>query len=239
MKQQMNYSTVPCCLFWLILSAFMNGCTDKRSDITRAADTATESAGIPEGGFQKNRRDDSVGTFFRLPADITYDSLAPAKPFPYWEYRIQFSGDYVVLGSGGRFPHEFFRFEKVRTQNGFMSWYENVYSPEYIAVNDGSRNKVWDTKDELRLFLGRIDNIHEAMLVARLYGFIPNEKNRESGVYAVDGSGYVLFLAKEINDSPQTTMHRFRVHVNFDGTIESTEIGLQEPPGDSLLQGRQ
>lgn len=161
--------------------------------------------------------------------DLRYDSLVPYKPVPYWECRLQFSFDYAVLGSGGTQPDPFFRFHKVRTPRGVLSGCLPASCVEYVVVHDQNSNQLWDTEDGLRQFLGPINNIHEAMLLARLSGFSLEQMGTMPSTYVQDSSGYILLLSRLIKDCPRT-LHRFQVQISKEGEMQITDLGLQEPP---------
>jgi hypothetical protein len=98
-----------------------------------------------------------------------------------------------------------------------------------MVAHDQNHNQLWDTKDQLRRFLGTIDNIHEAMLLARLSGFGLEPLGTKPPTYAQDSSGFSLFLTKLVKDCPRT-LHRFQVKVSKEGAVQAKDLGRQEPP---------
>lgn len=161
--------------------------------------------------------------------DIRYDSLVPYRPIRYWEYRLQFSADYAVLGSSGLYPDRFFRFDQIRTRRGFLAGCQPALCVEYVVAHDQLQNQLWETEERLRQFLGRVDNIHEAMLLARLSGFSLAQLGTKPATYARERGEFLLFLTKQVKECPRT-LHRFQVKVSEEGDIKITNLGLQEPP---------
>ena len=79
------------------------------------------------------------------------------------------------------------------------------------------------TEDEFRTFLGNIDNVEEAMLLARTYGYLLNDENGANEYRKVE-NGFELHLAK-FHDFPKS-MEVVELRIGNDGTIKTTSLGI-------------
>ena len=111
---------------------------------------------------------------------IGWHNVLPAVPTDYWELRS--SSDHKVSLTVGdkcskaQNPQACTReFDTLRVDRGFgnpICRDAYVYPCEqYIVSNHGNDNRVWDTLDKLKEFLGAIDSKAEALLLAEGHGF--------------------------------------------------------------------
>jgi len=137
---------------------------------------------IPPGGDDVDRDplwpDIDLSLYQSYP--IGWHNVLPAVPTDYWELRS--SSDHKVSLTVGdkcskaQNPQACTReFDTLRVDRGFgnpICRDAYVYPCEqYIVSNHGNDNRVWDTLDKLKEFLGTIDSKAEALLLAEGHGF--------------------------------------------------------------------
>ena len=114
---------------------------------------------------------------------IDWNNVLPAMPTDYWELRSNFDTrtpivPSIIVGekcSKASNPKVCMtEFDALRADSGFGSVICGgiIYScQQYIVSNLGNENRLWDTLDKLKEFLGTIDSKTEALLLAEGHGF--------------------------------------------------------------------
>ena len=104
-----------------------------------------------------------------------WNNIHPATTTDYWELRSNVDhsisiavGDKCLMASNLQDCTT--EFDAIRTDSGFGNVIDSG-TRRYIVSNLGNDNRVWDTLDKLKEFLGMIDSKEEAILLAQGHGF--------------------------------------------------------------------
>jgi hypothetical protein len=138
----------------------------------------------PEKGFVKI-------DFDPFDRDKMIQQIKPDKEYAYWEYgRIGMTGDSATRTVGD------LSFRKIinKPTQGFFVECLPGYCASYIAFVDSSKVKYVTTDKELRAFIGKIDNLGEALIVSKTYDLWFDSKDKRGGSYKETENGYELYL---------------------------------------------
>jgi len=78
---------------------------------------------------------------------------------------------------------------------------ENCFS--YVLACDKGRTQYFSDEQQLRNFIGSVDNLPEAILIANTYGYIMDTGNTLSSSYKIDEKHVSLYLTKLTVNSTQ------------------------------------
>ncbi len=155
--------------------------------------------------------------------------LNPNKNYEYWQYATYYQNSsetkYNVLKQGGDTLQRMKINEKInpiKTVGIFQGGHPNMRCNYVIYIENKKINYI-KTEDEFRTFLGNIDNVEEAMLLARTYGYLLNDENGANEYRKVE-NGFVLHLAK-FHDFPKS-MEVVELRIGNDGTIKTKSLGI-------------
>ncbi|WP_298309128.1 hypothetical protein [Flavobacterium sp.] len=165
----------------------------------------------------KNNYLDSLGT-----------KINPNKNYDYWQYATYYQNSietkYNVLKQGGDTLLRIKINEKInpiKTVGIFQGGHPN-YRCNYAITIENRKVKYVKSEDEFRTFLGNIDNLEEAILLARTYGYLLGSELNESE-YRKIGTGFELHLVK-YHDYPRS-LESVELKIGYDGTIKTKSLG--------------
>lgn len=157
------------------------------------------------------------------------DSLAkkinPNRKYQYWQYALYKSSmlKHTILNESGdtllrkKIDREF---DKINY--GIFKGGHPFFSCYYaITIENGKVNYI--TEEEFRGFLGTIDNLEEAMLLAETYGYSLDSDIRGSEYREVE-DGFELHLMKS-NDYP-LSKESFEVKISKNGIVKAKSRGI-------------
>ncbi len=189
------------------------------------------------GRYEMEKQTEKNSNFHKIIYNLRenyLDSLGkqiyPNKKFQYWQYATYHAGtdgkiEYTVLKQGGNLSLRKNINEKISPpysigifQGGHPSFRCNYVS----TINKGKVNYL-KTEEEFRDFLGTIDNLEEAMLLARTYGYLLDNDIKGSE-YAITKNGYVLHLMK-FHEFP-VRKESIEVEISKDGFIKTKSLGI-------------
>ena len=122
--------------------------------------------------------DVDMSNFSPLPAveNLDYSRVTPAQSHPYWELRYAFEGGApTILGAGGTLtrdqldPAQRAELDAARVPTGFALGCLPGHCYKYVAAVNGSVS-LYNTAPALAAFLGDIDSMEEAALMAHARG---------------------------------------------------------------------
>ncbi|WP_347219236.1 hypothetical protein [Chryseobacterium sp.] len=95
----------------------------------------------------------------------------------------------------------------------------------YITIFDNKNFRNIASEEELRSFIGYVDNIQEALLIANTYGFWFDQKDPVGGSFKQDGNFFYIYLAKF--ESCPVSKESFFIKLNRKtGAFESQTKGV-------------
>lgn len=183
-------------------------------------------------GCSSDMLDVDIDGFSPLPAleDLDYSRIAPAQSYQYWEVRWIMSGSSNrILGAGGTLSREELdsttvaELDNAHPPAGLAAGCQPALCYTFIATVNGAVSVIADRPGLLQ-FLGEIDSVEEAALVAHTYNLHWDAANRSTGFRAVSEGWEILALQLVRNCTPVQT-DRVYVLVRRDGAL--TELGRE------------
>lgn len=114
---------------------------------------------------------------------------------------------------------------KENIENGFFSECEPLGCFTYIIADFLGKKTVINTPKGLKKFIGRVDNLAEAILIARTYGFKIDVEDKRGGAYLIKKKYIKLFLA-QYNNCPFSSTSYF-IEINREsGEVKFSNQGL-------------
>ncbi|KMQ64195.1 hypothetical protein ACM39_16860 [Chryseobacterium sp. FH2] len=156
--------------------------------------------------------------------DYLYPFIVPDKKFEYWSVLQNNTDPDEAIIYESQMP-DFMTVNDPAPEKGFFQKClgENCFS--YIIACENSRSRYFSNEQQLRDFIGFVDNLSEAILVANTYGFTVDTSNKLSSSYKIDGKYIHLYLSKS-KDCP-ITKESFFITINREtGKLESKSNGI-------------
>jgi len=172
--------------------------------------------------------------FKKIPFDLKTnfrDTIAlkinPVEDYKYWAYvsfRQSISGGErtAIISQGG----DSLLRKNVNIKQktfGFFQGGHPSFTCNYIVALDGGKEKVIDTNEGFRAFLGTIDNLEEAVLLAISNGYWLDPDIRGSA-FRINNGNYEMHLLKFSSHPLQK--ESVEVIVNKNGTIKAKSLGV-------------
>lgn len=184
--------------------------------------------------------DENAKEFEKIDFDWTIDvienigrNLNPNQKYEYWA---------LLRSSNGGHEHVDILHEQGITENrnlidlsynqdGFIvRGHHATYAYHIIAVENGKVSKIKNTED-LKLFLGKIDTMEEALLLTQIREFGIDYCDERGGSYRKTNDGFEFYLMKSnstgslvILESLENT--QYLVSVNNSGIVNSKSCGV-------------
>ena len=185
----------------------------------------------------KVQKTERTSNFQKINYSLRYnyrDSLGkhinPNKNYQYWQYAAYHAGidgktKYTVLKQGGDLSLRKKINEKFNPDYsvGIFQGGHPSFRCNYISIIDNQKIIYLKTFEEFRDFLGTIDNLEEAMLLAETYGY-KLDNDIEGSEYKKVQNGYELHLAK-YNEFPRYK-EIVDIVINKDGFIKTKSLGI-------------
>ena len=170
----------------------------------------------PRSRFKKFPKDfDNVDSLIRF--------VTPGKNYTYWAFCQGPASEFnsIVVFSNGTKPDSI-KFKSART--GLFGGCEPIVCFNYIEYIDNGKVGYITTPAEFKEFLGSIDNLQEAVLLAKSQYYLDiDDKNRKGGSFILENGIYKLRLV--------------RYHLCPD-TKESIEVTIDRSDGNSKTLSR-
>ncbi|MCQ9636260.1 hypothetical protein MP477_14975 [Chryseobacterium sp. WG23] len=157
-------------------------------------------------------------------ADYLYPFIVPDKEYQYWRV-LSNDTDYekaVIYES--QMP-DFMTINEPVPEKGFFQKCIGNNCFSYILACKNERSVYFSSEQQLRDFIGSIDNLPEAILLAKTYGYLIDTKNRFTGSYKIEDRYISLYALQSkgcpvINESFLLTINRKT------GKIEAKSNGI-------------
>ena len=155
--------------------------------------------------------------------------IIPNNKYQYWQYATYNSSfsksKYTILKQGGNLSLREKINEKINPPyivGIFQGGHPNFRCNYISTVKDGKVNYI-KTEEEFRDFLGTIDNLEEALLLARTYGYRIGSDATQSEYIRLK-NGFILHLIK-YNEFP-VRIESVEVTISIDGFIKTKSLGI-------------
>lgn len=156
--------------------------------------------------------------------ELLYPFIVPDKKFDYWSVlRNNPDPDKAIIYES-QMPKLMTINDPVPEKGFFQKCLgENCFS--YIIACENSQSKYFSTEQQLRDFIGSVDNLPEAILMANTYGYTVDTTNKLSSSYKIEDKYISMYLSKfKINSE---TKESFLIKINRkNGKLESKSNGI-------------
>lgn len=155
------------------------------------------------------------------------DHIQPNKNYSYWEYVlctpdfhnsqteiIKKCGDTLIRNNYTFYTPEFGFFNECLPGSCF-SYIVYIENDEVLYVTD---------EVELKKFIGKIDNLEEAILISKIYDLWFDPKEKKAGSFKKTNNGFELYMMKY--DGCPETKESIKVEIDSLGNYKSKNNGV-------------
>ena len=147
--------------------------------------------------------------------EILYSQINPDSSYDYWEVNeagrlTTYKGDSSKYASLAKKYH--------CGREGFFVECMPMVCYSYIVAFKNGKPKLICTEKDLATFIGRIDNLEEAILIAKVNNYWYDEENKKGGAYIERKDDYLLYLL-DWSSNP-VTYKSVRAILNKSGRLE-------------------
>ncbi|MCF2219509.1 hypothetical protein H9Q08_09345 [Chryseobacterium sp. PS-8] len=143
--------------------------------------------------------------------ELLYPFIVPDKKYEYWSVlRNNPDPDKAIIYES-QMP-DLITLNDPAPEKGFFQKClgENCYS--YVLACEKSRSKYFSNEQQLREFIGFVDNLPEAILIANTFGYSVDSSNQLGSSYKTENQYISLYLSKSKNNSE--TKESFFIKIN-------------------------
>jgi hypothetical protein len=156
--------------------------------------------------------------------ELLYPFIVPDKKFAYWSVlRNNPDPDKAIIYES-QMP-KLMTINDPAPEKGFLQKClgENCFS--YIIACENSQSKYFSNEKQLRDFVGFVDNLPEAILIANTYGYTVDSTDMLSSSYKIEDKNISLYLSKTKNCP--LTKESFFIKINRKtGKLEAKSNGI-------------
>lgn len=162
--------------------------------------------------------------------------IIPNENFEYWAYSTYFQryGDQkvsrTILREGGDTLAKKKITQKFEPYGIFQGGHPS-YRCNYVTIIENQKVKYIRTDEELRNFIGKIDNLEEAILLAHSYGYLMDTELFASQ-YKKTENGYQLRLMK-YHEFP-LSKELIDIYIQKDGFIKTRSLGIYKKGKEAI-----
>ncbi|MFC5270135.1 hypothetical protein [Adhaeribacter terreus] len=117
--------------------------------------------------------------------------------------------------------------------SGFFSGCMPAYCSYFIAATKGDSIEIIDSEAKLQNFIGKVDNIEEAIIIAKINGFDLSLENR-IGKYKITENGF-YFKGNKFIKCPQKIL-KYNIEVSKNGELRSWYQETIEISKDCIIE---
>lgn len=127
--------------------------------------------------------------------ELLYPFIVPDKEYAYWRVLTNDPDPDKAVIYESQMP-DFMTINEPFPEKGFFQKCIGEKCFSYILACKKERSVYFSTEQQLRDFIGTLDNLPEAILLARTYGFSVDTANTLSSSYKIDNKHVELYLSK-------------------------------------------
>lgn len=171
------------------------------------------------------------GDYKRIPeildnTELLYPFIVPDKKYEYWSvFRNNPDHDKAIIYESQ--APEYMTINDPAPEKGFFQKClgENCFT--YLIACENSQSRYFSNEKQLRDFIGSVDNLPEAILIANTYGYTVDITNKLSSSYKIEDKYIVMYLSK-IKGNPDIK-ESFFIKINRKtGKLESKSSGIYQ-----------
>ncbi|MFC3161506.1 hypothetical protein SAMN05443633_101603 [Chryseobacterium arachidis] len=130
--------------------------------------------------------------------DLLYPFIVPDKKYNYWSVlRNNPDPDKAIIYESQ--TPDFMTINDPAPEKGFFQKCLGEDCFSYVIACENSQSKYFSNEQQLRSFIGFVDNLPEAILIANTYGYTVDSTSPLSSSYKIDDSNISLYLSKTKN----------------------------------------
>lgn len=182
-------------------------------------------------GFEK------IDEAFYLNRENLTSKINPNREYAYWEYVYAMPGHMykpieVLFSHGDSTLKSNY---KIKTpESGFFSECMPAYCYSYIIFISNNKLNYVVNESQLQAFINRVDNIEEALLLAKIKGLWFDPENKDAGSYKKTAEGFELKLGRF--ESCPVTSEAMKVKIDTLGNFKSESRGIYFSSSECILE---
>ncbi|SIQ55847.1 hypothetical protein SAMN05880574_11646 [Chryseobacterium sp. RU37D] len=127
--------------------------------------------------------------------ELLYPFIVPDKKYTYWSvFRNNLDPDKAIIYES-QMP-DFMTINDPAPEKGFFQKCLGEDCFSYLITCENGRSKYFSTEQQLRDFIGTVDNLPEAILIANTYGYTVDSSDKLGSSYKMDDAFFYLYLSK-------------------------------------------
>ncbi|MCT2560603.1 hypothetical protein [Chryseobacterium herbae] len=156
--------------------------------------------------------------------EYLYPFIVPDKDYGYWRVLTNDTDPEKAVIYESQMP-DFMTINEPLPEKGFFQQCIGIRCFSYILACKKERSVYFSSEKQLRDFIGTVDNLPEAVLLAQTYGFSVDTSNKVSSSYKMEDRHIYLYVSKskgcpEIRESYLIKINRKT------GKLESKNNGI-------------
>lgn len=167
--------------------------------------------------------------------DYLYPFIKPDKKYGYWKVLRNITDPEKAIIYESQMP-EYMTINEPAPLKGFFQECETEGCFSYVvACKNNNEPEYLITEQQLRDFIGSVDNISEALLIAKTYGYSFDSNNPLGGSYKNEVDYILLYLSKSINCPPSKESFFIRMNRKT-GKLKATSNGFYDKSDDCTVK---
>lgn len=132
--------------------------------------------------------------------ELLYPFIVPDKKYGYWSVlRNNPDPDKAIIYES-QMP-DFMTLNDPAPEKGFFQKCLGEDCFSYLLACENGKSRYFATEKELRDFIGAVDNLPEAILLANTYGYVVDSGSPQGSSYHIDDKHISMYLAKPGSDA--------------------------------------
>lgn len=156
--------------------------------------------------------------------DYLYPFIVPDREYAYWRVLSNDTDPEKAVIYESQAP-DYMTINDPAPEKGFFQRCTGSNCFSYILACRQERSVYFSNEQQLRDFIGTVDNLPEALLIAKTYGYSIDTKNRFTGSYKIDDR-YISMYALKSKGCP-VIKESFLIKINRkNGNLEAKSNGI-------------
>ncbi|UOU97898.1 hypothetical protein MUU74_15550 [Chryseobacterium daecheongense] len=127
--------------------------------------------------------------------ELLYPFIIPDKKYEYWSvFRNNPDPDKAIIYESQ--APEYMTINDPAPEKGFFQQCLGEDCFAYLIACENSRSKYFSNEKQLRDFIGTVDNLPEAILIANTYGYTVDVTNQLGSSYKIENHYILMYLSK-------------------------------------------
>ncbi|MCJ7935551.1 MAG: hypothetical protein MUW56_18485 [Chryseobacterium sp.] len=162
--------------------------------------------------------------------DYLYPFIVPDKEYEYWRVLSNDIDPEKAVIYESQAP-DFMTINEPLPEKGFFQKCIGNHCFSYILACKKDRSVYFSNEQQLRDFIGTVDNLPEALLIAKTYGYSVDTKNLFTGAYKMNDRHISLYVVQ--SKGCPVTKESFVIKINRKtGKLEAKSNGVYSKSGE-------